>query len=52
MLVTLLGMSIDVREEQSQKASSPILVTPSGIMTLLMLLYIIPLRTVPDSSNM
>lgn len=29
--VTLLGMVIEVREEQAQNASSPIFVTPSGI---------------------
>ena len=32
MLVTLLGMSMDVREEQPWKALLPMLVTPSGIL--------------------
>ena len=32
MLVTLLGIVIEVREEQSAKAPSPMLVTPLGIV--------------------
>jgi hypothetical protein len=31
MLVTLSGITMEVREEQSRKAPSPILVTLSGI---------------------
>jgi hypothetical protein len=34
MLVTLLGIVTEVKEEQYMKASSPILVTLSGIIIL------------------
>ena len=33
MLVTLLGMVMEVREEQLEKAQSPMLVTLLGIVT-------------------
>ena len=33
MLVTLLGIVIEVREEQSRKAGDPMLVTLLGIVT-------------------
>jgi hypothetical protein len=38
MLVTLSGMVMEVRLMHSEKASSPILVTPSGIATEVRLL--------------
>ena len=41
-----------LKDMQPEKASPLILVTPSGILTLLTLLYFTPSRIVPDSSNM
>ena len=37
ILVTELGIVIEVRPEQYPKASSPILVTPSSIITFLII---------------
>ena len=51
MLVTLLGMLIDDKLEHIQKALFHIVVTPSGITTLVILISLTPLRTVLDSSN-
>jgi len=52
MLVTLLGMVMDVRLEQCANAELPMVVTPSGMVTFLMLLSSTRKRIVPDSSNM
>lgn len=52
MVVTLLGIVTEVRLLQPSNALSPMVVTLSGILTLLTLLSLTPFMIVHDSSNM
>lgn len=46
MLVTLLGIVIEVREEHSRKASSPMLVRLVG--RIIRTIFVLPLKFTPD----